>query len=69
MEYRVVKITNNIEAYPDCKQDTEEFPNIVFHVEDEMDLFIVDSDGKFWPSDEFFSMVEIKKFTTEDEAG
>jgi hypothetical protein len=67
MKYRVVKITNNIGGYPECKSDTEEFPEIIECVEDEMDNFIVDENGKFWQADEFFNMIEIKEFTTENE--
>lgn len=62
MEYRVVNISNNIDEYPECKKDTEQFPHLVKHVGDEMDTFIVDENGKFWPAGEFFSMVTVINF-------
>lgn len=62
MKYRVVKITKNIEGYPECKKDTEQFPDMVKYVADEMDLFIVDETGKFWPASEFFHIEDIEEF-------
>ena len=46
MKYRVVKITKNVDEYPECAKDTAEFPHLVRYVSDEMDLFIVDEAGK-----------------------
>ena len=60
---RVVRVTKNLEDYPDCRQDTEEFPFLVKFIQDEAATFIVDeSDGcSFWPADEFFLMTNIKE--------
>jgi hypothetical protein len=66
LKYRVVKITNNIEGYPECQLDTEEFPDMVKYVKDEMDLFIVDEEGKFWSASEFFFMETIGEFETHE---
>lgn len=64
MKYRVVRITNNIGEYPECAADTERFPNLIHHVRDEMDIFVVDKNGQFWNSDEFFLMEDINEFVT-----
>lgn len=62
--YKVVKIANNLKDYPDCKEDTNAYPELVKHVQDEMDLFIVDEDsGEWFPSNEFFYMVKLTTFT------
>ena len=62
-EYRVLRITNNIEEYPDAKSNSHEFPHIVPHVEDEFDLFILDLKTRnFWKASEFFHMVDVEQF-------
>ena len=66
MEYRVVKITNNIKDYPECAEDTEMFSHLVKHIEDEMDIFIVAENGDFWQADEFFHMTSIVQFRTKN---
>lgn len=59
----VARITNNPKEYPDCVEDSEEYPEIIEYVEDEMDLFIVDPETRnFWPAKEFFLMVGIRDF-------
>jgi len=63
MEYKVIKISNNTDEYPECKEDTERYPHLVKHVEDEMDIFVTDENGEFWPADEFFNMVEVTSFS------
>lgn len=68
-KYRVVQITNNVADYPECADDTEEFPHMVKYVGDEMDIFVVDEEGKFWPASEFFYMKEIKEFKVEENNG
>lgn len=69
--YVVVKITKNLEGYPECKEDTEKYPHLVKYVGDEMDIFIVKADDpeQFWPAGEFFYMVEIKGFVEAAEMG
>lgn len=64
IKFRVVTITNNLEEYPQYRDDTEEFPEMVFYVvEDEVDTFVVDTrNGDFWPAREFFNMVTISYF-------
>jgi len=70
MNYRVVTITNNLEDYPGCKDDNEEFPEMIDYVSDETDLFIIEvhDDGTYtwYPADEFFYMKKIKSFETEE---
>lgn len=66
MKYRVVRISNNIEEYPDCAQDTKEFPHLIERVSDEMDVFIVADSGEWWPASEFFHMVDIHMFEGND---
>lgn len=60
MKYRVLRITNNVEEYPE--NDNEEFPHIVRYVEDEFDLFIVDETGHFYPARDFFYMNSMSEF-------
>ncbi|KPK54172.1 MAG: hypothetical protein AMS22_06325 [Thiotrichales bacterium SG8_50] len=65
MKYRVVKITNNVDRYPECADDTAKYPDLVQHVEDEMELFIISADtGRFWPAGDFFYMTDVDFFTT-----
>ena len=63
-DYKVVSISNNIPDYPECKEDTENYPHLLKYVEDEMDRFVISSDNpdKFWPASEFFYMVEMSEF-------
>lgn len=65
MKYKVLKITNNLKEYPECKDDTEMYPELVSDVSDEMDNFIIDESGRVYPAEEFFDMVGIKKFFSE----
>jgi hypothetical protein len=66
LKYRVVQITNNVKGYPECALDTAEFPDIVKYVGDEMDLFVVNEHGKFWPASEFFFMEDIEEFEAKE---
>jgi len=64
---RVVKITNNIDSYPEAVEDTAAFPHLVDRVEDEYDLFIVDEEtGEWWVADEFFQSEEVRYFRIEE---
>jgi len=68
IKLRVVHITNNPEGYPECINDTNEFPNLVSYVEDECKVFVVDTtDGEFWLASDFFHMTNIKKFFVDRE--
>lgn len=63
MNFRVVRITNNIEDYQDCEEDTKEFPELVKYVEDEMNTFIIEEDTEeFYKAEEFFFMTSFKRF-------
>ena len=62
MKYRVVKISNSVEEYPDCVADTKEFPHLIKHIEDEMQLFVIAENGDFWDAEEFFNMNSITEF-------
>ena len=67
--FRVLKITNNIEDYPDCEKDTLEFPYLAEHVSDEMDIFIFNLEtGKYWKSEDFFHEVSLDGFHVRDGA-
>lgn len=60
---RVVQVTNNLEANPECANDTKEFPDLISYIEDEYAMFIVDSvNGDFWPANEFFYMINVTEF-------
>lgn len=62
MKYRLLRITNDINACPLAKEDTEEFPYIVKYVDDEEEFFVMDEDGNFWEARDFFYMTDIKEF-------
>ena len=65
--FRVLRISNNLEEYPDCTEDTLEFPDMVEYLDDEMDIFVYCNEtGEFWHSDEFFSMVGMTTFSSEN---
>jgi hypothetical protein len=67
MKYRVVKITKDVDRYPECAADTEEFPQLVKYVDDEMDLFIIDEAGQcVAPASEFFYIHDVPIFFTGD---
>jgi hypothetical protein len=68
-KYRVVSITNNLAANPECREDTEEFPDLVEAVEDETGHFVVrvldNGEYESFPAHEFFSIVNVTEFTVE----
>ena len=64
IQFRVVVITNNLEEYPEYRENTEEFPEMVPYVEDEVRVF-VSGGGDFWPANEFFDMVSVTRFTVD----
>ena len=68
MNYRVVSITNNVGEYPESAKDTENFPHLVQHLEDEHELFVVRlGTDDFWCADDFLQMVGIRDFSTDEE--
>jgi hypothetical protein len=66
-KYRVVSITSNLAANPECRADTFEFPDLVEECDDECDMFVVQllSGGGYrsWPAHEFFHIVNVTEFT------
>lgn len=62
MMYTVRKITNKIEEYPEAKEDSERFPEIVERLDDEFDLAVMDENGEWCWAKEFFAMVEVREF-------
>lgn len=65
MEYLVVTVTNNLEEYPEYKEDTEKFPELIEEIEDEIETFIL-CENRVYKAEEFFYQVDIKSFTTEE---
>ena len=64
--FRVVSITNNIEDYPESKEDTLEFPGLVEDVEDEQALFVIDLEAdEIYKADDFFYSFNVKFFVIE----
>ncbi len=69
-DYKVVSITNNLERYPDCKDDTEEYPHLIDFIQlddithNEWEVFIVENGdiNIWWRASEFFYMVDMKEF-------
>ena len=68
--YKVANITDDLTRYPECKEDTETFPHLVSHLEDEYGVFIVNTEdhSDFYPGNEFFMMLNIKDFVARVEA-
>lgn len=64
IEFRVIMITNDLEGNPECRKDTEEFPEMVRYVEDEVEVFVSGA-GDFWPARDFFDMVSVTHFTVD----
>lgn len=65
--FQVVTITNNLEEYPESREDTEMFSHLVPHVKDEQELFVVDlNTGDWWPAEQFFLMNEVRQFVVVD---
>ncbi len=65
MEYtfRVLVVTNDLEAYPRYKRDTIDFPELLEYVEDEIETFVFCNETEdFWKAGEFFDMVSIDTF-------
>lgn len=62
---RVVNITNNLEKYPEYTDDTKEFPYLVEHVGDEIEVFVVEPDTSgvsFWRANYFFHYTNVREF-------
>jgi hypothetical protein len=68
IEFRVVTITKDLERNPECREATEEFPEMVPYVEDEVEVFVVGG-GDFWPAREFFNMLSVECFTVDATMG
>lgn len=66
-KFRVLHISNNLDEYPQCVKDSDEFPHMIAYVDDEYAMFILDeTDGNIYPAGEFFYMVDhVDKFSTE----
>lgn len=58
-ELKVVTVTNDLKACPEYAEATAEYPRLVKYVGDQVETFIVDPLGGFWPADEFFDMVSL----------
>jgi len=71
-KFRILHITNNLDEYPHCQKDNDEFPHVINLVQDEYDMFVLDEDeGHVYPASEFFYMIEtdnISSFNTNTQA-
>ena len=66
IQFRVVTVTNNLEAHPQYREDTREFPRLVQHIEDAVEVFVVDMrDGGFWVASDFFYGTNITHFVVD----
>ena len=66
-KFKVVKITNDIEEYPDCEEDTKNHPDLIEDVEDEMEIFVIDiNTDTVYRAADFFYMTNLKHFKTFD---
>jgi hypothetical protein len=62
IKFRLVTVTTRLDYYPYHREDTEEFPHLVGHVDDQIETFVVDEDGGYWESREFFDSTNITHF-------
>ena len=63
-KYKLLKITNNIQDYPECKTDTLNYPSLVDEVEDEMQCFMVDiQSGTIYRMDDILEMIDFDELT------
>ena len=65
-QFKILKISNNLDDYPEAIQDTDKYPHLIKWLDDEFGLFVANlSNGDFFPAAEFFYMVEeFKEFET-----
>ncbi len=55
IEFRVITITNDLDKFPQFREDTEEFPDLVKEMEHYVETLVVDPrDGRYWPASDFF---------------
>ncbi len=60
---RVIHVTTDLNTYPGCRENNEEFPHLVERlVEDDFESFVVDEDGGYWTTREFFDCTSITHF-------
>jgi len=65
--FRVLTITNNLDEYHQYEKDTNEFPDLVRRVEDEIETFVYCNETEdWWEAGEFLLMVDMKTFQSED---
>ena len=66
IQFQVITITNDIERYPQFREDSEEFCHLIEFIDDEVETFIVDErDDGFWTADEFFDCTRITTFVVD----
>ena len=62
-KYKIVTITNDLNAYAEYEKYTLNYPELVeYVVEDEVSSFVIDEHNIVYPVNEFFHMVDIKEF-------
>ena len=66
--FKVLRISNNLDDYPEAAEDSANYPELVDWVEDEYQMFIYNfATADAFPADEFFSMArDVDEFTTGD---
>ncbi len=63
IRFRVATITNDLEAYPQHRDDTEEFSEYIVFLDDDVETFVIDTrDGGFWAASRFFICNNITVF-------
>lgn len=62
MHYRVIRVTNNVDDYPEYKKQSLKFPGLVQRIVDEIETYIVSDSGEIYTADEFFHSVNVRGF-------
>jgi len=66
--YRILKISSDLDKYPEAIQDTDNHPEVLPYLNDDFDLFVLNEEtNHFWPAMHFFFGEDINRFMTDFE--
>ncbi len=63
IQFHIATVTDDLDKYPQYREDTEEFSDLVVHLTGTIETFVIDPrDGNFWPANEFFKDTDVRHF-------